>query len=69
MTPTTTGFATTTGLRATLHIDPGTVRADLDRRVSGSFVEHMGRCVYTGIYEPDPPTGDGFRGDVGDLVR
>ncbi len=72
VTPTTTtGSASTNGLRATLHIDPGTVRADLDRRIFGSFVEHMGRCVYTGIYEPDHPTADrdGFRGDVGDLVR
>jgi hypothetical protein len=31
----------------------------------------MGRCVYTGIYEPGHPTAtaDGFRGDVEDLVR
>ena len=31
----------------------------------------MGRCVYTGIYEPGHPTADedGFRGDVLDLVR
>src|SRR5437763_354855 len=42
-----------------------------DRRLFGTFVEHMGRCVYTGIHEPDHPTadGDGFRGDVADLVR
>ncbi len=43
----------------------------MDRRTFGSFVEHMGRCVYTGIYEPDHATTDrhGFRGDVLDLVR
>src|SRR5262245_46729182 len=31
----------------------------------------MGRCVYTGIFEPGHPTADerGFRGDVLDLVR
>ncbi len=42
-----------------------------DRRLFGSFVEHMGRCVYTGIFEPDHPTADanGFRGDVLELVR
>ena len=28
--------------------------ADVDPRVFGSFVEHMGRCVYTGIYETGP---------------
>jgi alpha-N-arabinofuranosidase len=37
----------------------------------GSFVEHLGRCVYGGIYEPDHPTADedGFRGDVLALTR
>jgi alpha-L-arabinofuranosidase len=45
--------------------------SQLDRRLFGSFVEHMGRCVYTGIFEPGHPTADanGFRGDVLDLVR
>jgi alpha-N-arabinofuranosidase len=43
----------------------------ISRRLFGSFVEHMGRCVYGGIYEPGHPTADadGFRGDVLDLVR
>nr|AIA83863.1 CAZy families GH51 protein [uncultured Kribbella sp.] len=43
----------------------------VSRRLFGSFVEHMGRCVYTGIYEPEHPTAtpEGFRGDVLDLVR
>ncbi|MFL6075196.1 MAG: alpha-N-arabinofuranosidase [Mycobacteriales bacterium] len=43
----------------------------VDPRLFGTFVEHMGRCVYTGIHEPDHPTADryGFRGDVADLVR
>ena len=40
-------------------------------RVFGSFVEHMGRAVYTGIFEPGHPTADsrGFRADVLELVR
>ncbi|RCK70639.1 alpha-L-arabinofuranosidase [Desertihabitans brevis] len=40
-------------------------------RLFGSFVEHMGRCVYTGIYEPGHPSADeqGFRTDVLELVR
>jgi alpha-L-arabinofuranosidase len=40
-------------------------------RLFGSFVEHMGRSVYTGIYEPGHPAADerGFRRDVLDLVR
>ena len=43
----------------------------LDRRMFGAFVEHLGRCVYGGIYEPDHPTADaqGFRGDVLALTR
>ena len=37
----------------------------------GSFVEHLGRAVYTGIYEPGHPTADenGFRQDVLDLIH
>ncbi|MCU1526822.1 MAG: abfA [Frondihabitans sp.] len=43
----------------------------LDRRVFGSFVEHLGRCVYDGIYEPshESADADGFRTDVLELVR
>ena len=42
-----------------------------DRRLFGAFVEHLGRCIYGGIYEPGHPTADerGFRRDVLDLVR
>jgi alpha-N-arabinofuranosidase len=41
------------------------------RRLFGSFVEHLGRAVYTGIHEPGHPAADdrGFRGDVLELVR
>ncbi|HEX2952629.1 MAG TPA: alpha-N-arabinofuranosidase [Bacillota bacterium] len=37
----------------------------------GSFIEHLGRAVYTGIYEPGHPTADeqGFRQDVLGLVK
>ena len=57
--------------QASVSIDPAFVVAPVNRRVFGSFVEHMGRCVYTGLYEPGHPTADedGFRGDVLDLVR
>jgi alpha-N-arabinofuranosidase len=56
---------------ASLFIDPSFVIAPVSRRTFGSFVEHMGRCVYSGIYEPGHPTADtdGLRGDVLDLVR
>ena len=43
----------------------------IDDRVYGAFLEHLGRAVYTGIYEPDHPTADenGMRGDVAKLVK
>ena len=31
---------------------------DIDRRVFGSFIEHLGRAVYGGIYEPGHPLAD-----------
>jgi alpha-N-arabinofuranosidase len=43
----------------------------IDERLFGSFVEHMGRVVYSGIYEKDHPTADanGFRQDVAKLAK
>ncbi|MDQ1730550.1 MAG: alpha-L-arabinofuranosidase, partial [Pseudonocardiales bacterium] len=57
--------------RAQLTIDPAFSIGEVDRRLFGSFVEHMGRCVYEGIYEPGHPlaTGEGFRKDVLELSR
>jgi alpha-N-arabinofuranosidase len=47
------------------------VVSDIDPRLYGSFIEHLGRAVYTGIYEPGHATADenGMRRDVIDLVR
>jgi alpha-L-arabinofuranosidase len=43
----------------------------VDPRLYGAFIEHLGRAVYGGIYEPGHPTADelGFRGDVLEMVR
>lgn len=43
----------------------------IDPRIYGSFIEHLGRAVYGGIYEPGHPAADeqGFRRDVLDMVR
>src|SRR3954449_10740710 len=56
---------------AHITIDPKRVVGSIDRRLFGGFVEHMGRGVYGGIYDPEHPTADaeGFRQDVLDLVR
>ena len=43
---------------ARLVIDPHFVVGPINRRLFGSFVEHLGRCVYDGIYEPGHPTAD-----------
>lgn len=57
--------------RAKLVVDDHFQIAPVNGRIFGSFVEHLGRCVYTGIYEPGHPTADenGFRQDVIDLVK
>ena len=42
-----------------------------DKRIYGSFVEHLGRCVYGGIFDPAHPEADenGFREDVLELIK
>ncbi|GAA2455029.1 alpha-L-arabinofuranosidase C-terminal domain-containing protein [Streptomyces macrosporus] len=57
--------------RAHIELDKQAVIAPVRRRTFGSFVEHLGRCVYTGLHEPEHPSanGDGFRMDVVELVR
>jgi alpha-N-arabinofuranosidase len=55
--------------RLTVHRDFAIGR--IDKRIYGSFIEHLGRAVYKGIYEPGHPDADdmGFRRDVIKLVR
>jgi alpha-N-arabinofuranosidase len=57
--------------RASIILDKDYVIGEIDPRIYGAFVEHLGRCVYGGIYEPDHPEADeeGFRRDVMELVR
>ncbi|MFG2041810.1 alpha-N-arabinofuranosidase [Dactylosporangium sp. NPDC048998] len=52
-------------------IDPAFRIGEADRRLFGSFVEHLGRCVYGGVFEPGHPAADalGLRGDVLELTR
>lgn len=44
---------------------------EVDKRLYGAFVEHLGRAIYGGVYEPGHETADenGFREDVAELVR
>jgi len=57
--------------RARIVVDRDFTVSEVPRRIFGSFVEHMGRCVYTGIYEPGHPEADerGYRRDVLALVK
>lgn len=52
-------------------LDPRRPGAEVPRRLFGTFVEHMGRCVYDGIHSPGHASADGsgFRADVLALVR
>jgi alpha-N-arabinofuranosidase len=45
--------------------------ATIDPRIYSGFIEHLGRGIYGGIYEPEHPSADvnGFRGDVADALR
>ena len=56
---------------AKITMDPAFTVGPVRRRTFGAFVEHLGRCVYTGIFEPGHPRADddGFRTDVLDLTR
>ncbi|MCL2670549.1 MAG: alpha-N-arabinofuranosidase [Clostridiales bacterium] len=58
-------------MTAKITLNANSAIAAIDERIYGSFIEHMGRAVYTGIYEPTHPTADanGFRQDVTDLIR
>jgi alpha-N-arabinofuranosidase len=58
-------------LRARLDIEPEAIVAPVNRLTFGSFIEHMGRGVYTGVFEPGHPAADehGLRLDVIELVR
>ncbi|HEX8510725.1 MAG TPA: alpha-N-arabinofuranosidase [Propionibacteriaceae bacterium] len=52
-------------------LDPDFVVGKAHPRLFGSFLEHMGRCVYTGVFEPGHPAADehGLRQDVLELTR
>lgn len=57
--------------QAEICIDRDFKIGDVDERIYGSFIEHLGRAVYEGIYQPGNPLSDenGFRKDVLELVR
>lgn len=57
--------------KARIAVEKGNIIGEVDKKVFGSFAEHLGRCIYQGIYEPSHPESDeyGFRKDVMELVK
>ena len=57
--------------KANITLHPDLQIGNIDPRSDGSFIEHLGRVIYGGIYEPGHPTADeeGFRQDVLALVK
>ena len=57
--------------KAAIKVDKKSDISLIDPRIYGSFIEHLGRAVYSGIYQPGHPAADadGFRSDVIALVR
>lgn len=58
-------------MQAELKVNRDQVLSTIDPRIYGSFIEHLGRAVYDGIYEPNHSKADkdGFREDVIELVK
>lgn len=58
-------------IKAHIVVNKAFVKGEIDKRIYGSFVEHMGRVVYSGIYEPGHESADedGFRKDVLEKVK
>ncbi|MBZ4677061.1 MAG: alpha-N-arabinofuranosidase [Anaerophaga sp.] len=56
---------------ARIKIDLDRTIGEVNKNIYGNFVEHLGRCVYGGIYDPDSPFADedGFRTDVLEAAR
>ena len=57
--------------KAFIHISAENIISPIDDRLYSSFIEHMGRAVYNGIYEPTHPEADiyGFRTDVSEHIK
>src|SRR5215813_13143925 len=54
-----------------VYLDTRRTIGTIDRNMFGSFLEHLGRAIYEGVYEPGSKLADanGFRKDVLEEVR
>ncbi len=57
--------------RARITVDTTRVIGDIDPKIYGNFVEHLGRCVDGGVFQEGSPLADanGYRKDVLDAVK
>ena len=65
------GFTCVSAQNARIKFDTERTIGEVDKNLYGNFVEHLGRCVYGGIYEPGSKLSDanGFRKDVMEAVK
>jgi alpha-N-arabinofuranosidase len=65
------GYAQTASGSARAFIQQPRTSSAFDRRLFGSFLEHLGRAIYTGVYQPGLPLADasGFRTDVAREIK
>jgi alpha-N-arabinofuranosidase len=58
-------------MQATVHLDTHHHAGEIDRRIFSGFLEHLGRAVYEGVYDPGNPLSDehGFRKDVLEILK
>jgi alpha-L-arabinofuranosidase len=58
-------------LRARIKVDTERAIGDIDRKIYGNFLEHLGRCIDGGVFEEKSPLSDsnGFRKDVLDATK
>src|SRR5438067_4574718 len=56
---------------AHITIDPDRVIGQIDPKIYGNFIEHLGRCIEGGVFEEGSPLSDtnGFRRDVLDAAK
>ena len=64
-------LATLAAPKARIKIDIERVAGQVDPHLFGNFAEHLGRCIYGGIFEEGSPLADsdGYRKDVMDATR
>lgn len=58
-------------MRARIKVDPSRTIGTVDPRIYGGFIEHVGRCIYGGVFDEGSPLSDenGFRLDVMAAIR